>query len=211
MKKIAFIGFGILGNQILNYLEEEGEKVEYVIYDDILASKNIPEVKPFYGFKNNLVESYEYCICLGYKHLNLKNEIITFLENKRINIFNYIHKTSYIHKSVNLGKGIIIFPGCIIEQNVSLGSGSILHNNVVISHNSRIDRCVYLSPSVTLSGFVKIGCCSFLGTGTLVSNYITIGSNTIIGIGSVVTKDISDNVSAIGNPIKILSKKLNIK
>ena len=50
---------------------------------------------------------------------------------------------------------------------------------------------------------------SFVGMGSVISNYIKIGNHVKIGIGSVVTRNISDNTSCIGNPVKIV-KNLNL-
>jgi len=48
---------------------------------------------------------------------------------------------------------------------------------------------------------------SFIGIGTTIIQGIKIGRNVTIGAGSVVVKNIPDNVVALVNPTKIISKK----
>jgi serine O-acetyltransferase len=44
--------------------------------------------------------------------------------------------------------------------------------------------------------------------GAVIAGGITIGNNVVIGANSVVTKDVPDNSIAAGNPIRIISKKV---
>ncbi len=48
---------------------------------------------------------------------------------------------------------------------------------------------------------------SFVGIGTTIIQGTKIGKNVTIGAGSIVIKDIPDNVIAVGNLAKIISKK----
>ena len=61
---------------------------------------------------------------------------------------------------------------------------------------------------MVVCGHVSIGDYTFIGAGTTISNHVTIGKNVIIGIGTVVTKDVPDNVSVIGNPMRIIKNNL---
>ena len=51
---------------------------------------------------------------------------------------------------------------------------------------------------------VRIGRNCWLGAGVVVVPGVTIGDNVVVGAGSVVTRDLPDNVSAVGDPWKIL-------
>ena len=51
---------------------------------------------------------------------------------------------------------------------------------------------------------ITIGENVWIGGSVVVCPGVTIGNNVVIGAGSVVTKDIPDNVSAVGNPCRVL-------
>lgn len=58
----------------------------------------------------------------------------------------------------------------------------------------------------TYTGKVAIGNDVWIGGGSIICPNVTIGDNTVIGAGSVVTKSIPDNVTAVGNPCKIIKE-----
>jgi acetyltransferase EpsM len=93
-----------------------------------------------------------------------------------------------------------------VDRNTSIGRGVLLNNGVVVAHDGSIGDACWLSPSVTLSGVVTVGECSVLGSGATVSNDLHIGAHVIIGLATAVTKNVADNVSAIGNPMRILGR-----
>ncbi|MBI4647270.1 MAG: acetyltransferase [Bacteroidia bacterium] len=212
MKKIAYIGFGSLGKQISAFIKERNkDKNLFEIYfdDNLTGTKN--NAYPFNNFFDERFADFDFYVCLGYKNLSIKKEIIRKLLEASRSAPSFIHHSSYVHPSATIGKGVIIYPGCIIDQNVTIKDCVILNNSTVISHNCTIGESCFLAPSVTFSGNVTIGCCSFVGSASVVTNDIAIGSNVVIGIGSVVTQSIEDNIHCIGNPLKILSKKIVLK
>lgn len=210
-RKVAFIGFGSLGNQLFGFLNEElNINDSSLFFDDIKFKKGDKRSLPFNDFLNDEFKDYEFCIALGYKHLSLKAEIISKLIFANRKLLTFIHPTSFIHSTATLGKGVVVYPKCNIDQNVIVGSGVFLNNSVTISHDSSIGEVTFLAPGVIINGDTKIGTGTFIGSGSLISNSIKIGENVIIGIGTTVTKDIPDNNSVIGNPMKFLKKKIDL-
>jgi sugar O-acyltransferase (sialic acid O-acetyltransferase NeuD family) len=156
-------------------------------------------------------KDYKFIVSLGYKYLSLKDAILKDLILKERELFSFIHSSSFINPTANIGKGVVVYPMCNIDQYAEIGDGVLLNNSVTVSHNCTLGSAGYYSPGVVLSGNVNVGSATFLGTGTNVSNSIHIGSNCIIGVGTVVTINIPDSTSAIGNPVKILNRPLMLK
>jgi sugar O-acyltransferase (sialic acid O-acetyltransferase NeuD family) len=209
MKKIGLIGYGELAKQIEKMiLERSRQKTIMYYFDDIMFKAGEKNSMPFNDYLLDKYAELEFYVCLGYKHTAKKYSITKSLLKRNRKQPSFIHKTAYVNKHTQIGRGTIIYPLCNIDKNSIIGDNVILNNSVVISHDNKIGSCCYLSPGVVTSGFVNIGDRSFIGTGTVVSNGITISEGCIIGIGSVVTKNIPPNKSAIGNPIRILKKRL---
>ncbi len=59
---------------------------------------------------------------------------------------------------------------------------------------------------VTMASSVTIGDDTWIGGGSVILPGITIGSRVIIGAGSVVTKNIPDDVTAAGNPCRVIKQ-----
>lgn len=210
--RIGFIGFGELGKQFSGFIDQLNENNDFVFFDDNLfnsSPKNI-EVYKFSEYETYKHKIDKYYIALGYKHLATKDFIIKKLIDNKQSLGTFIHPTTYINPSAEIESGCFIYPMCNIDKEVKLDAGVLINNSVTVSHNCTIGSSCYLSPGVTLSGNVIIGAGTFLGTGSIVSNGVSIGKNVVIGIGSVVTQDIPDNAHVIGNPARILNKKLNI-
>lgn len=215
MRRIALIGYGELGKQILAFAKAIYNVEEVIAFDDV-QFKNRHDKSgevvfyPFSYYTKDQFKGYSFFICLGYKHLITKKSVLEWLIKHNYDLPTLIHPTSFINETAEIGKAVYIYPMSNIDKGVTLGNGVLLNNSVVVSHDTNVGECSYLSPGVTTSGLVEIGECTFIGTGVVISNGITIGKNVIVGLGAVVTDNLLDGSSAIGNPVKTLNKKLNL-
>jgi sugar O-acyltransferase (sialic acid O-acetyltransferase NeuD family) len=208
MNKSSIIGFGELGQQFFSFLKEEN--LRFDIFDDNYQSNN--DTISCHKFGDYLNNNYNnFYIALGYNFLVKKDEIIKSLIKENKSTPTFTHKTSFVNASAKIEEAVFIYPMCNIDKNVTINKGTLINNSVTISHDTKIGRCSYISPGVVISGFVEIGNYTFIGTGSIISNGVKIGNNVIIGIGSVVTSDVPDNLSVIGNPMKILNKRIVLK
>ena len=201
-KQIAFLGFGSLSLQIINTFNLNNHN--YIKFDDNNSTI------PFNSYHEHL-DNYNWIIALGYKHLNKKNKIINKMLESKCSLYSLIHASSYIAKTANIENGTTIYPMCNIGENTHIKSGAIITSSVTICHDSIIDIGTWVSPGVTILGSTQIGQECFIGAGTTITNNIKIGNNVIIGAGSLISQNIPDNYNVIGNPMKILDKKIKLK
>jgi sugar O-acyltransferase (sialic acid O-acetyltransferase NeuD family) len=208
--KIALIGYGELGRQLQDFLSIDN-KNRFIFFDDLLFDKgNDPHVFPFKDYSSPKFDDHEFYIGLGYHRLKEKAGIIDELLGLNRNLPLFIHPSSFINISANIGFGSFIYPMCNIDKMCRIGNGVLLNNSVCISHNSIVGDASYLSPGVIVSGNVEIGKRTFIGSGSVISNNVRIGNDVTIGVGTIVTKDIPDGYSAIGNPARLFEHKLNL-
>lgn len=211
MNKIGIIGFGALGEQILGLLSTLASPELVLFFDDVLHSRGVENSFPFDRFVEARFADCEFYVGLGYRHLPRKVEIFRQLRAAGRRVPALVHPSSQVHPTCRLGDGCLVYPLCNLGQEVELGAGVLLNNSVVVSHNSRIGDAAYLSPGVVLSGHVTIGAAAFLGSGVLVANQRCIGSRARVGIGAVVTRDVPEDASAIGNPLRLLEQPLELE
>lgn len=212
VRQIAIVGYGIIGHQIEHFVQEahKGGAIEFYYFDDMYSDKGNDRSFPFKAYQDRRFANFEFYIGLGYKHLCLRKEITDSLIRLNLRFPSIIHHTSYLHPSVSIGNGTVIYPMCNIGFSVIIGNGVIINKSCTLSHNTLIGDCSFVSPSVTFCGGAKLGNSSFVGAGTIISNEVKIGNQVKIGIGSVITRDISDDLSVIGNPARVV-KDLKIK
>jgi len=210
IEKQAYIGYGSFGKQVHSLRNSEERNSEDIFFDDFCNEKKNGKMFPFNSYLDFKNENYEYYVCLGYHHLELRKKIIGELLENHCKVGSVIHPYGFIHDTAKVSQGCIIFPNHNIDLNVVLNHGVIVHNSVTVSHDSVIGACSFLSPGCLICGNTHIGEKTFIGAGSIVRDGVEIGSGVKIGIGTVVTNDIQNGKSVIGNPMKILRHEIHL-
>jgi UDP-perosamine 4-acetyltransferase len=117
---------------------------------------------------------------------------------------NAISPFAYMADSVQLGVGIAVMAGSVIQADAQIDDHSIINTHASVDHDCKIGPFNHVAPGSTLSGNVGIGAGAFLGTGTKVIDGIQIGEWSILGAGTVVVKDIPSRCLAVGVPARIV-------
>jgi sugar O-acyltransferase (sialic acid O-acetyltransferase NeuD family) len=211
MHKIALVGFGELGNQVLSLISPTFEKeMPVVCFDDYVAPGRY-KILPFQDYQNDQYNKHHFFVALGYKHLGLKNKILNELIALQRKLLTFVHPSCYVSNEATIADGCILYPMCNIDRQVVIKRGALLNNSVTVSHDCVIGECCFVSPGVVMAGNVKVGDSTFIGAGSVISSGVNIGNNVIIGVGSVITSDIADGSSVIGNPARLLSHPIKLK
>lgn len=120
---------------------------------------------------------------------------------------NVISKHAIISPSTELGQGLCIMPGCIINTGVTINDFAIINTGAIVDHDCQIGRYVHLAPQATLAGNVRIAEGTLLGVGSKVIPNVNIGSWSVVGAGGVVISDLPANSKAMGVPAKTVAQK----
>jgi serine acetyltransferase len=101
-----------------------------------------------------------------------------------------------------VGKNLVIYhgQGLVVNYKAVIGQNCTLRNGVTIGHKEYADG--------TLSNSPRLGNNVIIGANACIIGDITIGNNVSIGAGAVVVKDVPDNSVVVGNPARILDKKI---
>ncbi len=126
------------------------------------------------------------------------------IKDAGLEVLTLVHPTATIAKSVQLGDGVSIMAGAILQPDAVLADNVVINTASVIEHDCQLADHVFIAPSVTLSGGVIVGAFTHIGTGAVVRQGIHIGRQVIIGAGAVVVQDVPDHVVVVGNPARVL-------
>lgn len=209
MKRIAIIGSGHLGQQILHHIHTDTEDKVIGFFDDFQKEGNIIKNLPVLGGMNNIMISFEknlfdeLVIAIGYTHLTFKKQIFEQFKNK-IPFYTFIHSTTIVDPSAKIGAGTIVYPNCMIDQHVEIGENILINISCSIAHDSVIGNNSFLSPSVSIAGFVTISELCILGINSTIIDNISISENVQLGGGTVVIKNLDTSGLYVGNPARFI-------
>lgn len=122
-------------------------------------------------------------------------------------LVNAISNFSCVSKWAQIGIGVAVMPGAIINADACIGNGVIINTGATVDHDCIVGDFAHAAPGTILTGKVEIGEGTFLGAGTKVIPRIHIGKWVIAGAGSLIVRDIPDGLKIAGAPAKSLLQK----
>lgn len=213
-KRILLFGGGNQVHYTIDIIEKENK------YDIVGIVDSIHEIgTDRYGYK--VLGRQEDLIYLV-QNLDIDAGIITIGDNwsrsivynaimKQMPSFefvNAIHPSVIIGKNVDLGFGVVMMAGVIVNPLAKIGNFTFFATGCQVEHDCVIEEFASVSAGSVMGGYVKIGKFSAVTLGVTVLDRITIGENSVVGSGSLVLKNIPDNVLVHGNPINKVRARL---
>lgn len=124
------------------------------------------------------------------------------------NFLTLIHPHAWIHSSVKLGPGTVVFSGAVIQPDVKIGSHCIINTGATVDHDCFLEDFVHIAPGTNMGGNIHVDEGVFIGIGGTIIPGINIGRWAITGAGSVIIHDVSEHSTVVGVPAKKLRTHL---
>lgn len=207
--RLAVYGSGGSGKEVYDIFVEcpkEREKWEEIIFID--------DTKPEGTFRDcsmmpfeRLCEIYsvdeiQVVIAIGEPiHRKILCEKIT---EKGFKLGNVIHKDAKVSLFAKIGNGVVVQDGVIISSDAIVRDNVYINHRSMIGHDVQINRHSQVSAGVIISGGASVGEEVFIGGGCCVRDHISIGNRVILSMGSVALRDIPDDMTAMGNPARVI-------
>lgn len=144
-------------------------------------------------------------ITLG-DNCRIRSDITTNLARTKKSIIRTYNSSAFIQIGDNTGiNGSVIASAekIIIGKDVLIG-----YNCYICDTNNHVIDPIERHTGKPETGPIKIGDNVWLGLNVVVLRGVTIGENSIIGANSLVLADIPPNVIAMGNPCRVVVKKI---
>jgi sugar O-acyltransferase (sialic acid O-acetyltransferase NeuD family) len=132
----------------------------------------------------------------------LREKIAKFIASKAKEIETIIDSHSKVSKNANIGSGVFISKGVLVNAFSEIGDFVILNTGCIIEHECVIGSAAHIAPGAILAGNVKVGKRSFIGANAVIKQGVEIGDDVVIGAGSVILNNVDDNSRMVGNPGK---------
>jgi sugar O-acyltransferase (sialic acid O-acetyltransferase NeuD family) len=133
-----------------------------------------------------------------------RKDIYMKFKNNGYSFASVIHPAAMVMDDVQLGEGVQIMAGAIVQTGCNIGDNAIINTGAILDHNCKVGNHTHVAPGAVLSGDVQIGEMVHIGTAATIIQRIKIGDGTIIGAGAVVLKDVPPGKKVIGVPARIM-------
>ena len=209
-KNLYIIGAGGLGREIENSLlsiseterdwQLKGFLHEYVDESPLI---NYPSTLQILGgWRDYKFTDNDYCI-IGTGDCEWRKKTYNSLKN-RVNIYTFIHPSSYVYMFTNIGEGTVIMANCFISTNIEIGKACFVNVGTQIGHDVKVGNFTSIMSQVEIGGWCELGEKVFVGSKATVISKRKICNETIVGAGSVVVRNISHPQTVFGNPAERL-------
>lgn len=194
MKKIAIIGVGGLGREILGIIQsinKENKTWDFIgFYDDNLSDQLVNNHSIIGNINDLNSVQDELAVIIGIGNPIVKEKIKRKIINTKINFPNLIHPSVVIYPTdtILLGKGIVIAPNCVLSVNIQIDDFVYINSLSVIAHDTAIGKYSMIMPTVSISAGAEIGERVYIGNGVKIDYPITIEKGSVIKAGTILTK-----------------------
>ncbi len=125
---------------------------------------------------------------------------------------NAIHPAASIARGVELGHGIAVMGGAVINSGTSIGNFAIVNTQSSVDHDCSLGSFASVAPGAVLGGNVRVGAYSAVAMGCLVKHGVSIGEHSVVGAGSFLLSECADHVVMYGTPAReIRSRRIGEK
>lgn len=201
-EKIAIIGAGELGKQILHLANKNGYNV-VGFFDDYCKESQIDGKPALGGVDNVYYKSDKFdsvVIAIGYKHMDVRRRLYSELKLHGVKFATIIDKTAIIDSTVIIGEGAVITSAVVLDKGVIIEENVFINVACCVAHDSVIGAHSFLAPRVAIAGFTHVGQLSFLGINSTIIDNLCLPSKIKIGAGAVVTSNLEGPGLYVGVP-----------
>jgi len=143
-------------------------------------------------------------VALGIGSNKARQAVYKKLKKGGFDMPTLIHPSAVISPSAQVSEASVVMPNAVVNAYAAIGTGCIVNTAAVIEHDCTIGDFVHISPNAALAGGVSVGEMSHIGIGASVIQLVSIGKECTIGAGAAVISDISDGVTAVGVPARLI-------
>ena len=114
------------------------------------------------------------------------------------------HASAVISPRTELGEGVQVMAGAIVQTSVNIASNSIINTKATVEHDCTVGAHVHIASGAILCGGIQIGDGAHIGAGATIIQGLSIGKRSIVGAGAVVIKDMPEAAVVVGVPARII-------
>lgn len=188
MKSVLLLGAGGHACVVLDLLNVIGHKVAGYLAP---APSSLPH--NWLGSDERLSDysPHEYQLVLAVGSVGVsqvRRQLFCKGKENGFDFLTLVHPFSYVAADVQLGEGVQIMAGAVVQTGGQLGQNVLINTCASIDHHAQIGADCHLAPGVRLSGGVTLAAGCHIGPGAVLIQGISLGANSLVAAGAVVTE-----------------------
>lgn len=201
---ILILGAGGHGKVVADILQCQKIQVMGFLDDDSTRWGTLQLDLPVLGPVESYAQYAPNGLVIGVGNLEARQDIVRRLGTQAYPLWrDAIHPRAIIAQSVQLGRGVMVAAGAVVNPDAVLGEHVIVNTGCTIDHDSVVGDFSHIAPGAHLAGGVTIGRETLIGIGATVIEGKYVGDRAVVGAGAVVIHDISDGMTAVGVPARV--------
>lgn len=196
-------------------LARESDASEIVFIDDALesvAEVNAHRAMNYLAFLNETASEKYLQIAIANSHV--REKIAQRLKMDGIHLWSIIADHVVLMDQLELAEGSALSPFVTIGSNVRIGKCFQANLYSYVEHDCVIGDFVTFAPGVKCNGNIHIQDHAYIGAGAMIKQGtpdqpLIIGAGAVVGMGAVVTKSVPAGATVVGNPARIVTKKID--
>jgi len=144
-------------------------------------------------------------LVIGVGHLpdgkNIRRDIYIEMKRKGYSFCTVKHPSAIVANDSDVGEGVQIMAGVVIQPGSKIGANSIINTSVSIDHDCVIGQFSHVAPGAVVCGGVDVGDSTFIGANATIGPQVVIGEGAVVGAASLLLMNIPPYHKWIGKGI----------
>ena len=165
MSRLVIIGAGGYGRCIADIAMQLGSYISVSFLDD---ATGVDIEGPCDSFTSYIDEDTFFYPAFGSN--TLRSEWIKRLDEAGCKLAGFIHPSTYVSPSVQIGRAVVIMPNSAVATGTCLEDGVIINIGAMVDHGCRVGRCSHIAPGAIVKAENNIPAFTKIESGEVVMN-----------------------------------------
>ncbi len=217
---VIVVGHGVELRRVLSLLEEDDpqrlagvipwhspQRIEPTPPADsgIVGSRILGHIEDL----STLAQQQRASVLLALSRPRERWEVLGLCLQSKIPLESLHSRHSVIAPDTDLGQGVVVAPGCLIESTASVGVGALLLPGSRLGIGARCGDAAVLDAGATLDDGARIGDEVHLGSGSRILEGRIVGQAAMVLPGSIVTSDVGPGTIVAGTPAEVVERSIS--
>ena len=215
MTRVAIIGAGGYARQLLDTIDacrEAGQDIEAIGFIDEDRSRwgTVVNDRPILGdfdWFDGGANRRDVQVIGGIGTPAVRRQVMGQALSRGLRFCTVVHPTAVLSPYTQVGVGVSILAGAVIESQARLGDHVIVNKLCAVGHDTVIEDFCTLAPGALIAGNVHLGQGVDIGIGAATVQGIRIGEGVVVGGQAMVVRDLPADATAVGVPAKVIKVK----